>query len=99
MLIYALTGSFDYNGAGTDIIKKAFIGQSRPEAFILKMLLTALTLGCGFKGGEIVPSLYIGATFGCFSAACWDFPTPSGLLWDWLRFSAVLPTAPLQRSC
>lgn len=30
------------------------------------MLLTALTLGCGFKGGEIVPSLYIGATFGCF---------------------------------
>ena len=66
MLIYALTGSFDYNGAGTDIIKKAFIGQSRPEAFILKMLLTALTLGCGFKGGEIVPSLYIGATFGCF---------------------------------
>lgn len=66
MLIYALTGSFDYNGAGTDIIQRAFIGQSRPEAFILKMLLTALTLGCGFKGGEIVPSLFIGATFGCF---------------------------------
>lgn len=66
MLIYALTGSFDYNGAGTDIIQRAFIGQSRPEAFMLKMLLTALTLGCGFKGGEIVPSLFIGATFGCF---------------------------------
>ncbi len=65
-LIFALTGSFDYNGAGTDIIKKAFMGQCRPEAFLIKILLTALTLGCGFKGGEIVPSMYIGATFGCF---------------------------------
>lgn len=65
-LIFAITGSFDYNGAGTDIIKKAFIGQSRPEAFLIKILLTALTLGCGFKGGEIVPSMYVGATFGCF---------------------------------
>ena len=33
--------------------------------FILKMLFTAVTLGGGFKGGEIVPSFFIGATFGC----------------------------------
>ena len=31
------------------------------------MLLTALTLGIGFKGGEIVPSFYVGATFGCLA--------------------------------
>lgn len=65
-IIYLITGKFDYNGAGTDVIARAFIGQSRPEAFIIKILLTALTLGAGFKGGEIVPSLYIGSTFGCF---------------------------------
>ena len=32
--------------------------------FIIKLLLTAITLGCGFKGGEIVPALCIGASFG-----------------------------------
>ena len=36
-----------------------------PEAFLLKMLFTALTLGAGFKGGEIVPVFFTGATFGC----------------------------------
>ena len=29
------------------------------------MVLTVLTLSVGFKGGEVVPSFYIGATFGC----------------------------------
>ena len=33
--------------------------------FLLKMLLTAITLAAGFKGGEIVPTFCIGATFGC----------------------------------
>lgn len=64
--IFLLTGKYDYNGAGTDIIKLAFQGGSRPEAFIIKLLLTALTLGAGFRGGEIVPSMFVGATFGCF---------------------------------
>lgn len=54
----------DYNGAGMDVISRALGGQARPEAFILKIVLTALTLGAGFKGGEIVPALFVGATFG-----------------------------------
>lgn len=32
------------------------------EAFLLKMLFTAVALGGGFKGGEIVPTLAVGAT-------------------------------------
>ena len=40
-------------------------GQALPWDFICKILLTALTLSAGFKGGEVVPSFYIGATFGC----------------------------------
>ncbi|MBP1546801.1 MAG: chloride channel protein [Oscillospiraceae bacterium] len=66
MLIFFLTDSFDYNGAGTHIIENAFSGNARPEAFLLKIILTALTLGAGFKGGEIVPTLFTGAVFGCY---------------------------------
>lgn len=62
------TGTFDYNGAGGEIIEKAFTGDSRPEAFIMKILFTALTLGAGFKGGEIVPVFFTGSTFGSLMA-------------------------------
>lgn len=58
-------GTFDYNGAGANIIHAAVEGSARPEAFLLKMLFTAITLGAGFKGGEIVPVFFTGATFGC----------------------------------
>lgn len=68
ILVVALTylvQTRDYNGAGMNIIQNAMQGQARPEAFILKMLFTALTLGAGFKGGEIVPTFFVGSTFGC----------------------------------
>lgn len=71
-LVIALTlieGSGDYNGAGGHIIELAVEGQIHvPWAFVLKMLFTALTLGAGFRGGEIVPTLFIGSTFGCAAA-------------------------------
>lgn len=54
----------DYNGAGMDVIGRAVAGEAEFEAFILKIIFTALTLGAGFKGGEIVPTLFVGATFG-----------------------------------
>lgn len=60
-----LCGSFDYNGAGMNVAAEALAGKARPEAFILKIVFTALTIGFGFKGGEIVPTFFIGATFGC----------------------------------
>lgn len=53
-----------YNGSGMNLIEGAFSGASRPEAFLLKLLFTALTIGAGFKGGEIIPTLCVGATFG-----------------------------------
>ena len=54
-----------YSGAGVNLIEEAFDGHSPKLAFLWKMIFTALTLGAGFKGGEIVPSFTIGATFGC----------------------------------
>ena len=60
-----LLGTTDYNGAGTHMIEKSFVTQVAWYAFIIKMLFTAITIGSGFKGGEIVPTLFVGATFGC----------------------------------
>lgn len=47
------------------LIEESVEGHVRYEAFFLKMLFTAIALGAGFKGGEIVPTLCVGATFGC----------------------------------
>ena len=69
ILLSLLEGSGDYNGAGGHIIELAVEGQVHvPWAFLWKTVLTALTLGAGFKGGEIVPTLFIGSTFGCAAA-------------------------------
>lgn len=60
-----LCGTTDYNGAGMGVIAAAVEqGTVRPEAFALKLLFTAVTLGAGFKGGEVVPSFFVGAAFG-----------------------------------
>ena len=56
----------DYMGAGAELIEKAVEnGQTRPLDFFWKMILTALIMRSGFRGGEIVPSFCVGATFGC----------------------------------
>ena len=61
-----LLNTSDYMGAGTDLIIRAVEeGESETFAFLWKIILTALTMKAGFKGGEIVPSFCIGATLGC----------------------------------
>ena len=61
-----LMGVGRYNGAGMGVIAAAVEqGEALPWDFLCKTLLTAVTLASGFKGGEVVPSFYIGATFGC----------------------------------
>lgn len=65
VLLTLLVGTRDYNGAGGEVIAAAVAGFTVPPAFLLKMLFTALTLGAGYKGGEIVPVFFTGATFGC----------------------------------
>lgn len=65
ILLTLLIGTNDYMGTGMNIVEKAIEGEVVPYAFLLKMIFTAITLSCGFKGGEIVPTLFVGATFGC----------------------------------
>ncbi len=68
IVLTLLVGSRDYNGAGGNVIEAALAGHAVPYAFLLKMLFTAVTLGAGFRGGEIVPTFFVGATFGCAAA-------------------------------
>lgn len=67
VLLTVLLRTSDYMGTGMHIIAKAIDGEVRPEAFLLKIIFTALTLGACYKGGEIVPSFFVGATFGCLA--------------------------------
>ena len=67
-----------YGGAGMETILGAMGGAALPWDWILKIVFTALTLGCGFKGGEIIPSFFIGATFGCFMGGLLGVPASFG---------------------
>lgn len=60
-----MVGDHRFNGAGMDMALNAVGGNADWYSFLMKMLFTAVTLSAGFKGGEIVPTFCIGATFGC----------------------------------
>lgn len=68
----------DYNGAGMEVIGRAIVGQADPWAWVWKLLFTAITIGCGFKGGEVVPSFFVGAAFGCVAAGWLGLPAGFG---------------------
>lgn len=77
ILLTLMLGSKEYLGTGDALIYGAIHdGQADPVAFAWKILFTALTLGCGLKGGEIVPSFAIGATFGCVVGPLLGLPAP-----------------------
>ena len=66
IVLTLIIGDQTYNGAGMAYIEEIFkTGTVIPAAFLLKMIFTAATLGAGYKGGEIVPTFFIGASFGC----------------------------------
>lgn len=60
-----IVGNQDYNGLGIAGIMSAVSGNIVWYAFLIKLLFTAVSLAGGYKGGEIVPALFIGAAFGC----------------------------------
>ena len=65
LILTLLVGNQTYNSTGSSIIMSCFTGASISlSTFLLKMIFTTLTLSCGYKGGEIVPTLFIGATLG-----------------------------------
>ncbi len=63
LIVFAI-GSTKYIGLGIPTIVNAFQIPLNPWDFVAKIGLTALTLGSGFKGGEVTPLFFIGATLG-----------------------------------
>jgi H+/Cl- antiporter ClcA len=73
-----LTGSTRYTGLGIPVLLESFTTRQEYHVFVLKIALTVITLGSGFKGGEVTPLFFIGATLG--SALAGLLPLPVGLL-------------------
>ncbi len=71
-------GTTRYAGLGVPVIVEAFQHVLGPQDFAWKLALTALTLGAGFKGGEVTPLFFIGAALG--SALAGVLPLPVALL-------------------
>ena len=75
--VFAL-GTTRYIGLGIPTILDAFGPRHDPQDWLLKLLFTAVTLGAGFKGGEVTPLFFIGATLG--NALAYILPLPPSLL-------------------
>lgn len=77
-LIVYFTGSTTYIGLGVPRIVEAFEVPLPWYDWLAKTGLTGLTLGSGFKGGEVTPLFFTGATLGN-ALASW-IPLPLALL-------------------
>ncbi len=71
-------GTTKYIGLGIPTIQGAFGPRHDPYDWALKFAFTVVTLGAGFKGGEVTPLFFIGATLG--NALAYVLPLPSSLL-------------------
>jgi H+/Cl- antiporter ClcA len=64
IVLTLLAGNYNYNGTGGAMIVSAFSERPFAAAFIIKLIFTVITLGSGYKGGEIFPVFFIGSSFG-----------------------------------
>ncbi len=75
ILMTLAVGNYRYNGAGIEVMEKVFKnGEFFYSDFILKLIFTAVSVGFGYKGGEIVPTLFVGTMFGALISAVLNLP-------------------------
>ena len=73
--VVVMSGDFDrYIGLGIPVMREAFQQPLAPTDFLGKIVFTIASLGSGFKGGEVTPLFYIGATLGNALAPLLDVP-------------------------
>jgi len=77
LIVWGL-GTTKYIGLGIPTIVESSNAPTAPYDFIIKIILTILTLAAGFKGGEVTPLFFIGATLG--STLSYFIPIPTALL-------------------
>ena len=75
IILTLLVGDQTYNGGGNALLNLALVdGISKPWDFVLKLIFTAITLACGYKGGGVFPAFIIGATFGASFGSYFGLP-------------------------
>ncbi len=79
-----------YIGLGIPVIQQAFDQPVHTLDFLAKAAMTTLSLGTGFKGGEVTPLFFIGATLGNTLAPLLSMPLGMGAA---LGFAAVFAGA------
>lgn len=89
VVIY-LIGTTKYIGLGIPTIEASFVESMNSYDFLIKIAFTAFTIGAGFKGGEVTPLFFVGATLG--NALVWFVPLPMPLLAG-MGFVAVFAAA------
>lgn len=95
VILLSLVFGRDYLGMGGGVIARSMNGSARPEAFALKLLFTAVSLGAGFRGGEIVPAFFVGSTFGCFAGGLLGLPPAFGAAVGFLSLFCGVTNCPL----
>lgn len=64
IILFYLFATDRYQSLGEEIIQASFVQHVYPWDFLGKIFMTTLSLGSGFRGGEVMPLFYIGATLG-----------------------------------
>ena len=96
IIVLTLVFGTDYNGGGIGIIEHIFEdGAVKPEAFILKFIFTVITVSAGYRGGEIVPSLFIGSTLGGTLSPILGLPPEFGAATGMIAFFSGVTNCPL----
>lgn len=85
-----------YNGIGGEVIAEAITdGRALPYDFILKMAFTVITIGFGYKGGEIIPTFFIGAAMGATLAPLLGLPATFGAAIGLIALFCAVVNCPL----
>lgn len=76
---WKLVGTSDYLGLGIPVIQRSFTDPALPiDAFAMKLVFTALTVGAGYIGGEVTPLFFVGAALGNVLARLLGLPLAMG---------------------
>ena len=73
-LLIQFGGFHDFTGLGLNVIEESFLAPVPPVVFAIKFLLTFLCVSYGFRGGEVTPLFFVGATLGSAAATLLHLP-------------------------
>lgn len=96
IVVLTLIFGTDYNGGGMSVIEQIFDrGIINTEAFLLKIIFTVVTVASGYKGGEIVPSFFIGGALGAVVSPYIGLPSQFGAAVGMVSFFSGVTNCPL----